>query len=332
MIDNERQGQPPEVHASDLGALIRDRVLGGEGITYLVAPFVTVSALTSLLQDWHGTAVMLTSWRPDHLQAGASDIDIYPLCRDAGITLYILDSLHAKLYSSGLRTAWIGSANLTQRALGLSKSTNDELLVHVDPLPMSTRVWLHGLLGRAELVTAALHAWYAAWIREFTETGRSPLPARPPRALVDPYLLNRLPAVESPSRLLALMVGASPPRDADEQHALEHDLGLFDVVACSTRDELHAQLRPAFLRSPFVRSLDDAIPTAGIRFGAVKAWLQATCTDVPVPYRGDLTSRVQTLYKWLTELASDRYQVTIPGRHSQVLRRVADGIAGDERA
>ena len=314
----------PEVQTTGLMAVVRDRVLARAQIAYLVAPFVSAAALESLLHEWEGTAILLTSWRADHLRSGAADLGIFAVCRRHDVALYVLDSLHAKLYSADLTSGWLGSANLTLRALGVADESNDEVLTLVDPLPMSTRVWVHGLLGRAELVNDDLYAWYSAWVREFTNTGRSPLPSKPPREVVDPYLLNRLPAVESPSRLFSLLAGTSIPRDTVEQHGLEHDLGLFDLAASSTPEELNAQLRPAFLGSAFSRSLDAAIPPAGMRFGAVKQWLQSTCTDVPVPYRRDLTVRVQTLYNWLTQLAPDRYQIAIPGRRSQVLCRVSD--------
>lgn len=316
-----------KISTSNLALVLREALGSNSGPCFLVSPFVTAEGLNAIVPSDGAQTLLLTSWRADHLRAGIADLSLYPYCKDHGISLHVLDTLHAKFYSRGLQSAWLGSANLTSTALGLSSAPNDEILALLDPVPASVRVWLHGLLGKATLVTDNVYEWYRAWVREFTDVGRPPKRERPPMALLDPYLLSRLPATISTHRLMALMLDPENCDDDDEMHALEHDLGLFGLVPCESLDELHAQLRPKFAANPFAAKLERDLPPDGMRFGQVKQWLQDTCTDVPVPYRRDLTWRVRTIYNWLTELWPDRYLVHVPGAHSEVLvrRRLSGG-------
>ena len=308
--------------SAEHGAEVRARLAGCPGLAYVVSPFVSVGAAQEVLAPREGRpTILLSSWRVDYLKSGVSSLDLYQLCKERGWTLLVLDSLHAKYYGD-FENAWIGSANLTHRGMGLISAANDELLVFVEKLPPEIRIWLHSLTVRATLVTEELYEWYRDWLRVWTKTGSNPTPPQPPRKLVNPYLVDRLPAVASPSRLWQLLNG-SEPEDSSERTASEHDIALFSVVPCETEADFLSQLRRRFEQSPFTAALMDSIGAEGRRFGEVKEWVQKTCTDVPVPYRRELTTHVQALYRWLLELAPDVFEVIQPN-HTEVIRRRAE--------
>jgi hypothetical protein len=59
-----------------------------------------------------------------------------------------------------------------------------------------------------------------------------------------------------------------------------------------------------------------------MRFGGVKQWIQENCTDVPVPSRRELSGNIQVLYKWIVGLSDGKYEVNIPGEHSEVISKI----------
>ncbi len=118
------------------------RALGDEIISLLsvaqknvliVAPFMRSEALSQLLdsiQDGIETKVV-TRWRPTDLLAGASDLGVYDLVASNSASLFLRYDLHAKFFAAD-DECLIGSANVTNTALGWRTPANLELLVHVD--------------------------------------------------------------------------------------------------------------------------------------------------------------------------------------------------------
>ena len=98
----------------------------------LIAPFIRSAALTRILESvGRGVQVeIITRWRPAEILAGASDTGIYEIAEELGIPLYLRNNLHAKLYIAD-NHCLVGSANLTEAALGWRTPMNLELLLPV---------------------------------------------------------------------------------------------------------------------------------------------------------------------------------------------------------
>ena len=303
----------------------------GEGLAYLIAPFIRADVLAALLGERDAQpTLLLTSWRPDHVLAGASDLDVYPLCRERGWDLYVSDRLHAKFYSLNLTTAWIGSANVTRRALGLADTSNDEVLCLADPLPTDARAWVYRLLHGARLVTDELHAHYVAWLAgQVPPSPPSALPAMP-LADRDPFSVDELPATASPQRLWDVLQ-APAEATAAERAAAEHDVGVYRVhCGGMAYDVFCVQLAAAFRAHPFVAALLEAVDgrvgpeyaeRPGMQFGVVKQWVRGRCTDEASPSMQSLTEGVTRLFTWCDDLLASDYRVYLPGAYSQVICR-----------
>ena len=118
-----------------LGSRIRV-LLGGaiESIT-VVAPFIKVDALRSLLdvvpEDVHVRCV--TRWLPREVAAGVSDPEILDVLEMRGnFTLSLVDRLHAKIYISDSKCL-VGSSNVTFAGMGeRPDESNIEVLVETD--------------------------------------------------------------------------------------------------------------------------------------------------------------------------------------------------------
>lgn len=298
------------------------RYCASEDGLYVLCPFISTATASRTLGRRSGRpTTIVTSWRFDYLLHGVSSLDLYPVCKENGWTLYINNLLHAKLYSVALRSAWIGSANLTDPALGATDPCNIEALFLIDPMTSEIRRWVLHIVAQARLVTDELHAWYVDQLSQMPSRdprlGNSE-PEIPPR-IKDPFLISQLPASSSPQHMWQVLGSEKPAWD--ELVAAEHDLALYQVEPLERYDDFTQKLAVSFFDQPFVKALAAVIDTSGMRFGAVKEWVQKTCTDVPVPYRKLLTPHVQGVYAWFVALAPEKYEIFQPNV-SEVIRRV----------
>lgn len=107
----------------------------------LVAPFMKVRALEAVfdtIPDSVASIKCVTRWRPEEIVAGASDLEVFDLvAQRRGAALFIQPFLHAKYFRID-NSCLVGSANLTQRALGWAMPANLELVISLpsDTLPL----------------------------------------------------------------------------------------------------------------------------------------------------------------------------------------------------
>lgn len=302
-------------------------------LVHVVAPFIQADVLEGVLSKrGDRPTVVLTSWRPDHVWAGASDLRVYDVCLRHGWPLYVSDDLHAKLYSVDLSSAFVGSANVTRRGLGLAEVRNDEALCFIETMVEADRVWLLRLIQRARYVTAEFHQEMIEWLDKASNPPKlPPFDLSVPFSSADPFLISQLPACGSPQALWDAYHAGS---DNERREAAEHDVALYGVHPRgrgyrSFRSELAVAFRAHPFMSSFLREvaraskLDDK-GRSGMRFGAVKAWVHEVCTDVPVPYRRELTNPVANVFAWCAELLPDQVEVFKP-HHSQVIRSRKQG-------
>ena len=97
----------------------------------LVAPFVKSAALKRVLDviPTEATIRCVARWRPEEIAAGACDVEIFDLIKKRPhARLFIHPLLHAKFFRVDDRCL-LGSANLTQRALGWTTPANLELIL-----------------------------------------------------------------------------------------------------------------------------------------------------------------------------------------------------------
>lgn len=97
----------------------------------LVAPFIKVSVMERLSNKISpGVSLKcITRWFPEEIVAGVSDLEVWNLIQNrANSSLWLRPDLHAKYYRADDRCL-VGSANLTNKALGWSNCPNLELLV-----------------------------------------------------------------------------------------------------------------------------------------------------------------------------------------------------------
>lgn len=95
----------------------------------LAAPYIKVGALRKLLQMIESEAhiVCVSRWTPEDVITGATDVEVKRAVEGIGGLFRLHPNLHAKYYRFDGRTL-VGSANLTQAALGYARGANLEIL------------------------------------------------------------------------------------------------------------------------------------------------------------------------------------------------------------
>lgn len=303
------------VHWEDLFEVAASFIEQAEAPVILMTPFISPDVLTRLLTG-RNVAVVVTSWRKDHLLQGVSSLATYPVTRSAGTKLLVNDRLHAKLITADFKDSLIGSANMTAARLGTCARPNLEAVVRVRQATPELKALFCRILIDARAIDDAVYARYVEWLRDAVTTREEDNIADPPRIESDPFLTSQLPATQSPMVLWTELTSAQALSD----DAI-HDAQLFAVPANEARDAFLRSLRPALRANAFIASLLNAVSRNGLYFGAFKTLVQRTCTDVLLPHHRELTSLVQNLYAWITEVFSDEFEVVQP-HYSQLLRRI----------
>lgn len=142
----------------DPGPGVLDLVRSSEARLFFAAPYIkshTLRALIAAIPDAVYEFICITRWLPEDVASGVCDIEIFEDVSARGGTLYVHPHLHAK-YFSNARTALVGSANVTGRALGWNTPSNVELLVSLPANFPGLPEWERSLLGSSVRATEEL--------------------------------------------------------------------------------------------------------------------------------------------------------------------------------
>ena len=210
----------------------------------VVAPFIGAAAFSRLVDAVppSADARVVTRWRPEDVLSGVSDLRVLEIGKKRGIPLFLRDDLHAKLYVADHRCL-VGSANVTETALGWRTPSNLELLVSVERQlveELLEELFKNAILAndlqrdRLQLLVDAVGQQKDFRIASVGDGG---VPSRLPA--------NWVPTIKTPEDLFALYSG-------DEQRVMRTGM---DV----TRAELRRFQVPPGLREAGFRSWISAI-------------------------------------------------------------------------
>ena len=123
------------MQSDGIGNRIRSLFLQSPNQVTVIAPFIKVNALESLLAVLPRNTQFrcVTRWLPQEIAQGISDLEILDLIQERGYgTLTLVDKLHAKIYIAD-DICLVGSANVTLSGFGDYETANIEVLVESTP-------------------------------------------------------------------------------------------------------------------------------------------------------------------------------------------------------
>lgn len=113
------------------GDRVRGLISGARNSVEVIAPFIKVGALSTILEAVPTTVPVrcVTRWLPQEVASGISDVEALDLLEQRGnARLSLVDNLHAKLYIAD-SDCLAGSANVTHSGFGDSPDSNIEVLI-----------------------------------------------------------------------------------------------------------------------------------------------------------------------------------------------------------
>jgi hypothetical protein len=285
------------------------------GDIVLVAPFVKAHTLERLLG--HVTVEVavrcITRWRPEEIVAGVSDLEVWPLLRErARSSLWLHPNLHAKFYRSD-DTCLIGSANLTDTALGWSPHPNLELLIPIHAehsIVQSFEEILsqecirvdEGLFQQMSQIVALIEQDSANLPQFIHEQRDVPYEITSPELIIP--ALQWLPKLRQPADLYLAYTQHYDELITASRTVAASDLQSLSIPPGLSRPAFDAYVGMLLLQKPIIRQVDTFL-TRPQRFGAVRDLLATLpCSTTP---EFDSTRAWQTLMRWLLHFLPQRY-------------------------
>ena len=285
----------------------------------LIAPFIKARALDRILEFLGADVNLLcvTRWLPSEIASGASDLEVFEIVRDHHGSLRLRQNLHAKYYRSDGHVL-IGSANLTNSALGWTSDPNLEILIPVDNTTRDITEFEKYVLSGAievdlelyESMVAASENWPNLDI-EYTLGDTVDLSDRPESLGI------WIPASRFPTSLYKVYQNMN----SDDLPKLTREAGLRDLSVLQPPSGLDEELfnqtiGVSLLTMPVFDLIDHQVVTSQ-RFGAMRDLIKQKCN-----FTNDEATRAwQTLIRWIRHFLPDRYEYTRP-KHSERITKI----------
>jgi hypothetical protein len=294
--------------------------MGANEELVLVAPFLKATVLKRLVGALSQTAhvTVITRWRPEEVARGVSDPEAWDVVRNRPEAKFLLSpNLHAKYYRGDDRCL-VGSANLTQRALGWCSNPNLEILV-------DQHYEVGGSLALFEQLVTADSVPASDLLQRLVVESAAQIPVLEPLTpavatlpCVDAdYPSQWLPQSRAPSAVWRLYSEGPDSMPVTAAEAAATDLAYLRPPSGLSSEGFVVFVRAALLQVPIVSQLDELVAVPQ-RFGAVVAFLkQAGYGD-----QGERNPDIvwQSLMRWLLHFYPERYERRVP-RHSEVFGR-----------
>lgn len=250
---------------------------------------------------------IIARWRPEDLAFKVSDLGVYEFCKSNGWQFGIDSSLHSKAFIFDSSRVLLGSANLTDRGLSLSKDGNLEMGAVVEPTiadierlkTLESRVFwmnddvfndINNEIDNLELERPKSPSWSSALNKRLSPT-------------IDFLWVNELFHTKPESLLWP---------DFDNLDHL-HDIELLSLGMESFQDEI--EIKKAFLGSRlylwFKSQLErDDAKMDYANFGWLTEKLHNALLDDPPPQRSGIKQYVADFVEWLKEFAVEEIEIT----------------------
>ncbi|UHQ53731.1 phospholipase D family protein [Microbulbifer sp. YPW16] len=254
---------------------------------------------------------VIARWQKHDLLSGASDLDVYALCKRYGWKFGIDLNLHGKIFLIDDTDIFLGSANLTQKGLHIGLAGNHEFGTKISAEQADLKKISEFINSEVTWMTDELYEMISNEVQR-SKKDKTPVTSVHWSRAIDEivqkpvkFLWVRELLFTTPSDLLTLNLD-------DEKCA--HD---FELLGLNIDDICKDSLRRAFKRQRLYRWMHSIVRDDSLSFGAVSARLHAAILDDPKPYRIDIKTYNRILFEWAEFLDSD-FEVCQPN-YSQVL-------------
>jgi len=282
---------------------------------FIFVPYIKLDTLKELLKDTNNCKVIFVRWDTKDLITGACDVEIYPYCKDKGITLYRNNRLHLKAYIENYKRSFIGSPNISQRGLNIPENNNYnyELATIVEEMNIEDKLYFSIIEQESTLITDNIYNQIIEQLpkkkQEYPNETDFDLKIDAPDK---DFLISSLPLTYSVETLYRIYEDRNFINEL-ELNCATHDLALYKIPFGLSLYEFKNRLEFEFFNHPFTKLFIERLSEKEeMYFGEVKAFIHINCTDVPLPRRSEITENIQILYRWIVKLGNGKYAIDTP--------------------
>lgn len=287
--------------SGEFTAALRSAFDGLERECLLASAYVKKNALDELtrgLRASFDSVSVVARWQKGDLVVGASDLEVYQLCRDRGWSFGVDLNFHGKLYMFDRSKIFVGSANLTSSGLSFFSHGNKEF-----------GTILPAERADLEKLDRFIHE-DVLWINDelFSLFCQEMLEGDDPDNLAFSWspTINALFSPDLRFLWTADLFFCTPEMLLEsglQGELITHDLGILSLGEgeLSLRD-----LQVAFRGTKVFSWMLSLLRRHGsINFGGISANLHHSLLDDPAPYRKTVKDFVSVLFSWLHIMNED---------------------------
>ena len=289
---------------SSPGDRISELLSGAKQDVLIVAPFIRSVALERLLNAVaEGVeTTIVTRWRPLDILVGASDLGVFDAAEAREARLLLRHDLHAKLFAADERCL-VGSANVTETALGWRRPPNLELLGPASRQSAEIREFETTILEYSMPATAEDRDRMVDLVERLKDrlpTGTEDVPSLIPPTWV--------PRAANPEDLYAVYRGDLDAVSRAARQTVLEELVLLGIAPGMSEDEFRDRVAIAMAQAPVVRQtlllIDETGEVTEAAFDDLLKRLQASRPE------GEVADSLIVLQRWLSYFMPDSYETT----------------------
>ena len=308
-----------------IGDELIDLLSGARTEVTIVAPFVKAAVVKRLVQNLAPGVVLscITRWHPHEIKYGVSDLEVWDVLRaHQPSSLSLIPTLHAKFYRADDRYA-VGSANLTNAALGWSARPNVELLISGE-VDQMLRDWESFLLSQATKVDESLVRFFERLVDDLPNDDLVFAKDCPDTesSFGEEYdtpnleVMSWLPKTRYPEQLYKVYFGHTEGLTAGARESAQYDLLALAVPKGLGAKGFGVSVAASLLQMPVVHQIDQFLAKPR-SFGAVRDFLRAL---PQYPQDRDPSTDWQTMMRWFRHFLPQRFHVSVPNYSEVVFR------------
>lgn len=286
----------------------------------LAVPFIKRKALERLIADVPPavTLTVITRWKVQDISAGMSDLSVFDLLQERVCSRLLLHPrLHAKVLLIDDHVAAVGSANVTDAALGFSDLPNAEVMAILQPVPNQLFQFLLQLERNSVLATQELR-------RQFEEAAKAAQPPwTPPEVDISCNVVrgpaSHFPCFRNPEQLYRGYLSVVEFSDNEARAAILDDLALLALPDGLDEPTFKRRVGAELLAIETVAAFDEFVAQPRF-FGEMADWLKGKGV-LPDQSQEDRKRYLQTLVRWLRHFLPGRYRLEEPN-FSELFGRV----------
>ena len=251
---------------------------------------------------------LIVRLKPEDVLAGATDLDLYPYCKENGWSMFFRLDLHAKTYIFDNLRCVLGSANATSSGLSIGGIGNYEMAA-LNEIDDSDRQQVRNLFRSSVRMTDALYADMKAAISSMESH-------HTPRASAKwPEEINQFFHPD-----FSLLFSEDFPSCFDPREAMSEDLIFLNTFPGADQDEIKKAFRESKCFQWLMKLLSEQEHNE-IYFGAASAALHSVILNDPRPYRKEVKVLLANLLNWISVLDMEEIGIDRPNYSQRIFLR-----------